>query len=52
MKVKGSTDGKLQSVSPGINKAGKSTAKRLSDTRKPTPKANKSTSSRSKRPGG
>lgn len=50
MQVKGATDGKKQTVVEGVNKAGKSTAKRMAATRKPTPKANKSSSSRSRRP--
>jgi hypothetical protein len=50
MKVKGSTDGKKQEVTEGINKAGKSTAKRLSNTRQPTPKANRQSATRPKRP--
>ena len=50
IKVKGATDGKKQTVNVGVNKAGKSTAKRMADTRKVTPPANKPSQTRERRP--
>jgi hypothetical protein len=49
IKVKG-TDGKTQTVNVGVNEAGKSTAKRMADTRQPTPPKNKPSQTRERRP--
>jgi hypothetical protein len=49
MKVK-DQQGKTHEVTEGHNQAGKSTDKRQASTRMRTPKANKSTGSRPKRP--
>jgi hypothetical protein len=49
IKVK-DTSGKSQVVNVGVNKAGKSTAKRMAETRKVTPPTNRPSRSRARRP--
>jgi len=50
IKVKGATDGKKQTVNVGVNDAGKGTEKRFAETRSCTPKENKPSLAREKRP--